>query len=180
MELQEFTPLAPADAYFGNSGISVRKQDAQHAEFVFEKVQAQKERLQEFLSWPIHINTLEDQLSFSRKADIQWAAGQAYHFQIFKEEVFAGAISIHSLNYQTRSFEFGYWVDSEYEGKGLVQESLLLLIKAMAARGWRQAIIRTNYQNIRSQTVAQKLGMTLLSQTDHFRIFSANLESAKL
>ncbi|ASD63382.1 GNAT family N-acetyltransferase [Bdellovibrio bacteriovorus] len=180
MNSAEFNPIAPADIFFGNSGVSVRKQEARHAEVVFKKVQSQKERLQEFLNWPIHINTLEDQLNFSLKTDIQWAAGHAYHFQIFKDETFAGAISIHSLNYQNRSFEFGYWVDSEYEGKGLVQESLLLLIKAMAARGWRQAIIRTNNQNIRSQNVAQKLGMTLQSETDHFRIFSATLEGAKL
>ncbi len=176
MESQEFTPLAPADTYFGNSGVSVRKQDAKHAEAVFEKVQAQKERLQEFLSWPIHVNTLEDQLSFLRKADMQWAAGQAYHFQIFKDETFAGAISIHSLNYQARSFEFGYWVDSESEGKGLITQSLQLLMTAMADKGWKQAKIRTTQQNIRSQRVAQRLGMILHSQNDHFRTFSANLE----
>ncbi|MFV8258000.1 GNAT family N-acetyltransferase [Bdellovibrio bacteriovorus] len=175
MESQEFTPLAPSDIYFGNSGVSVRKQDARHAESVFEKVQAQKERLQEFLSWPVHINTLEDQLSFSRKADMQWAAGQAYHFQIFKDEIFAGAISIHSLNYQARSFEFGYWLDSESEGNGLMTKSLQLLMTAMAERGWIQAKIRTPLQNIRSQRVAQKLGMTSDSQTEHFKTYTKPL-----
>ncbi|WP_148278816.1 GNAT family N-acetyltransferase [Bdellovibrio bacteriovorus] len=175
MKSAKFFPLPPADIHFGHSGISVRKQDARHAKIVFEKVQAQKERLQEFLSWPVQINSLKDQTNFSQKADMLWAAGQAYHFQIFKDEEFAGAISIHSLNYLARSFEFGYWVDSESEGKGLVKESLQILMMAMADRGWKQVKIRTTHRNIRSQKVAEKIGMTPDSQTEHFKTYSKAL-----
>lgn len=177
MRSPDFQPLPPANILSGNFGVSVRKQDVQHAEVVFRKVQKQKDRLQEFLSWPVHINNLEDQLNFSLKADLQWESGQAYHFQVFMGETFVGAISVHSLNYQARSFEFGYWVDSESEGKGLIQESLKLLMAAMSDKGWREAKIRTTHLNLRSQKVAEKIGMTLESKTEHFRTYSKHLTS---
>lgn len=160
--------------------ISIKRQHSNNANTVFERVQAQKLRLQEFLNWPVHINTVEDQLNFSAKAELQWKEGQAFHFQIFSENLFAGAISIHSINYSNRSFEFGYWVDSNSEGKGLVHQGLQLLMKTMADKGWKMAKIRTTHDNTRSQRVAKKIGMTEESKTEHFMTFSLSLSRSQI
>lgn len=167
---------SPVEMIEVNSTTVLQKQKSDLSLAIFEKVKQQKERLEEFLTWPVHINTLEDQMRFSDKADFQWQEGQAYHFQILENSVFAGAISIHSMNYLNRSFEFGYWVDKAFEGRGLVHQNLQALIAEMANKGWKQAKIRSSQGNIRSQKVAEKLGMNLDSRTEHFNTYSLQLK----
>lgn len=133
---------------------------------VFEKVQGQKERLQTYLAWPRHIQSIDDQRDFSKRAEKQWREGKAYHFQILQDGHFAGAISIHSLDYQNRSFEFGYWMTEEFEGKGLLNRGLKLLISSMLEKGWNKPRIKTSKDNIKSIRVAERLGMIIISQTD--------------
>lgn len=128
--------------------------------FVFQLVQEQRERLTSFLSWPSKIKTLEDQKAFSVKAVYQWDRMEALHFQIIAEDIFVGAISIHSFNWNKRSFEFGYWIDQKHEGQGHITRGVSALIKQMVDHGWQQVIITSDRSNVRSRKIAERLGMT--------------------
>lgn len=150
---------SPVSPIFENSYI--KKYSPQTESFVFSRVSQQRNRLQQYLNWPQKIKALEDQQAFSLQADSQWNNGLAFHFQIFSTDHFQGAVSIHSLNYQERSFEFGYWVDQVAEGKGFISRGLEVLMTEMKLSGWKTAKIRTISGNIKSQRVAARIGMSL-------------------
>ncbi|WP_413294843.1 GNAT family N-acetyltransferase [Bdellovibrio sp. HCB185ZH] len=144
-----------------NGQIELAKTQSLHTQLVFEKVMAQKERLAEFLSWPKKINSLADQEKFSQLAEHQWKQGKAFHFQIFSNHDFAGAISIHSMDFVQRSFSLGYWIDQASEGQGIITKSLFLIFKEMQKKGWKKAIVKTSVRNHRSSLVAERIGMTM-------------------
>jgi len=156
----------PNSRFTISPSIEIKKYDPTLNEHVFNMIQTQRERLNQFLSWPEKIKSLDDQNEFSLRAERQWLSDSAYHLQIFSDSQFSGAISIHSLNFAKRSFEFGYWIDERREGKGLVGQSLSVLIHEMNLKGWKKAIITCRSDNQRSQSMAIRMGMTLESTTE--------------
>lgn len=153
----------------------LEKQNSKTTLQVYEKIIEQKERLAAHLSWPGKIQSLKDQEEFSLRANSQWSKGQAFHFQIFYQKQFVGAISIHTLNYLDRSFEFGYWIDQNSEGKGLITQGLKLLLPEMQGKGWRKAKIRTAKENIKSRSVAERLKMEVETTSETSVMYSLGL-----
>lgn len=165
-------PTAPPNSFpIPGSKAILKKHDRTTAPLVFNRIEMQRERLKQYLSWPQNVKSLENQESFGQNAELQWFKGTAFHFQIFEGAKFQGAISIHSLNHQERSFEFGYWSDQDSEGKGYISRSLQALMKHMGNSGWKIAKIRTAHGNTKSQRVAERIGMNISKRDSSFLYF---------
>lgn len=158
--------LKPKKLLNVSTSIEIRKYDPNLSEYVFNLIQKQRERLAQYLSWPYKIRSLDAQKEFALQAEQQWQSDKAYHFQVFSDSQFSGAISIHSLNFNERSFEFGYWVDESHEGKGVIGRSLSALMNEMNHKGWKKAIITCRSDNYRSQRIAIRMGMALESTAE--------------
>ncbi|WP_168196492.1 GNAT family N-acetyltransferase [Bdellovibrio sp. NC01] len=174
--LMNLAEIKPAEL-LASEEIQVRRHNDEHNAEVLSRVLAQRPRLEKFLSWPKNIQNLDDQIRFGEKARKQWEAGEAFHYQIFYEDQFAGAVSIHSLNMPDGSYEFGYWIDEKFEGRGFIQRTLHLLMAEMKDKGWVNAKITVKESNIRSQKIPLKLEMRLISEyvrnNERFLVYSA-------
>lgn len=156
------TVLYPKEKIRISEDTLVEKSSSKMNEYIFARIQTQKERLSKYLSWPKYINSVDDQNQFTVNAMEQWETGKAFHFQIYKNDVFAGAISIHSFKPEDRSYQFGYWLDEKFEGQGLIHASLQPLIKEMKSLGWETPIISVKRENSRSYNVGARLNMKVL------------------
>lgn len=154
------TPLKMPPELIQQVGFTLQRYSAKHNRELFEIVDTERERLQEYLSWPKYIQALEDQNEFSVQASKQWEERKAFHFQIINSNQAVGGISIHTLDLNNKSFEFGYWIQSSHEGKGYIRMSLLKLIEEMRVLGWKEAFIRFDQTNTRSKAVAESISMT--------------------
>lgn len=151
--------IYPSQQITVSEQITIKKTTSVFNELVLNIIQSQRTRLSQFLNWPASINSMDDQNKFSDRALQQWQRAEAFHFQIFYENKFAGAVSLHSFDFVNRSFEFGYWVSEEFQGKGLISQSLTQLIRHMSLLGWKRALIRAKASNERSTKIADKLNM---------------------
>src|SRR5262249_51735782 len=68
------------------------------------------------------------------------------------------------INTYALSGDIGYWVDGEFEGRGIVRRSSRALISsAIDELGLTRMELRTSIGNVRSRALAERLGFTLQS-----------------
>jgi ribosomal-protein-serine acetyltransferase len=71
-----------------------------------------------------------------------------------------GAVNL-LIDARMQSAEVGYWIDADFEGRGLVTQAVTAVLDhAFGPLGLHRVELRTNPSNDRSRGVAQRLGFT--------------------
>ncbi|MGH3329419.1 MAG: GNAT family N-acetyltransferase [Streptomycetales bacterium] len=130
------------------------------AQRLFELVDAERERLRVWLSWPDGVGSAEDQRAFLRGAREDAAAGRCYHHLIRVEHDPAGFLAL-EVDGLGAVGELGYWLGSRYEGRGIVTRGVsAVLDRAFGRLGLHRVEIRVAPDNVRSRAIPQRLGFT--------------------
>lgn len=145
-----------------NNIIALYKAETLHAEPVFALINKNKLRLNPFFPWVIQIKSPQNQFEFYQAAHRLWEAKKEFHYVISFEEKIVGAISVHSINWTEGEVQFGYWVDSNYEGKGIISSAIQLLEKNLILKGVTRFVIRFHDNNHRSKKLALNLDYLLI------------------
>jgi hypothetical protein len=141
----------------------LRKHSLKIAETMFEALDSDRKRLQEFLLFVPHTKTLKDQKAFLRRAAKMWRRGELFDFGIYerKSGQFMGNIGVHTIAWHHDRCELGYWLKSAFEGYGYVTEAVTELTRICFASGLKRVEIRCSPENIRSAAVAERCGFKL-------------------
>ena len=77
-------------------------------------------------------------------------------------ETFAGLIGFKSADSTTRTIEIGYWLRSEFQGRGIMTSAVQALCRlAFEEMGMERIEIRCALGNYRSNRIPQRLGFAL-------------------
>lgn len=141
----------------------LRRHTIDLAPLIFQSVEHDRARLEKFLPWvPLlrSVNQEQEYLVRTRKA---WDEGQTFDFGIYaaNENVFIGCIGAHTIRWAHDCAEVGFWIRSEFEGRGFIAEALQTLEKELFKVGLHRIEIRCDTANTRSGNVAQRAGFTL-------------------
>ena len=80
-------------------------------------------------------------------------------FTLRSGNAFAGLIGFKSADGTTRTIEIGYWLRSEFQGKGIMTAAVRTLCEtAFAQMGMRRVEIRCGTGNLPSNRIPQRLG----------------------
>lgn len=140
--------------------ITLSKLDVYNAELIFHEIDSDRERLGMFLPWVNFMNNVEDERSYILTALRDWQEGSEFNYSIFDNahDDFIGNIGVHTISWENRRAELGYWLVAKYEGKGYISEAVLLLEKQLFSLGFHRIEIRCSSQNARSSKVPQRCG----------------------
>jgi RimJ/RimL family protein N-acetyltransferase len=98
---------------------------------------------------------------FVRGCDISYRNHQGIVFAMEKAGNFAGTIGLHSINLSDHCAEVGYWVEKSQRGSGLCTAATKTLLEfALEIMGFRRIEGLADYNNIASQRVMERAGMT--------------------
>jgi len=115
-----------------------------------------------WLMWSRSDYSSEDLTRYLIEQEAKWTAGESREYTIRFGSTVVGAVGLYRLNSPNRAPGLGYWLDSDYQGKGLVTTSVVPLID-LAFRRFEVNLIHINAatENAKSRAVATRIGMQL-------------------
>ncbi|MBF0361150.1 MAG: GNAT family N-acetyltransferase [Oligoflexia bacterium] len=140
----------------------IRKYQQKRHEEIFNIIESERKRLEEFLPWTDLIKAPEDELKFIRQSFALWKKGTTFNLMLISKDTneFVGGIGIFNIKMKSESCEIGYWLAKEYEGKGLISEAVMALENYLFEIGFYRIEIRCSKHNSRSCNIPKKLGYT--------------------
>ncbi len=142
--------------------IELRSVVEKDAEEILEIVKRNYEHLRPFLHWVTEDYSLESAQDFIRQTQKAAAENTSRTFDIIYHEKIVGVISFVKFNWTSRRTEIGYWIDKNYEGKGIITESCKILINyAFEELGMNRIEIRCAMENVKSRAIPERLNFKL-------------------
>ncbi|EDL66274.1 GNAT family N-acetyltransferase [Bacillus sp. SG-1] len=130
-----------------------------HAVQLFKLVDANRENLGKWLSFPQKTKSVADSKTFIEKSLTRFANDNGFWAGIWSGSELAGAIGFIYVDSVNRKAEIGYWLGNDFEGRGLVTRSCKCFIQH-AFEKWTLNKVEINMAsgNIQSRAVAERLG----------------------
>jgi len=133
-----------------------------NAEEVFGVVDASREHLRAWLPWVDASREAKDTRAFLEQVAGQHLRGEAATFLIRERGTLAGIVGLHNFDTVNRSYQIGYWLAKDFEGRGLITRSCEHLVTVtFEFYEMERAVIRCALGNIRSAAVPKRLGFVL-------------------
>ncbi|KOS67024.1 alanine acetyltransferase [Lysinibacillus contaminans] len=133
--------------------------DLNDAEELFALTDRSRDMLREWLLFVDNVKTVKDTERFIQDAMQQYADNNGLQAGIYYEGKLAGVIGYHQINKEHNWTSIGYWLGSDFVGKGLVTNSMRAFIDyAFNYLKVHRIEVRVAVGNIRSRTIPKILG----------------------
>jgi len=114
--------------------------------------------LAQWLPWAA-AQTPADTLGFIRRTQDQVAANDGFQTAVVCDGNIAGIVGHVGVNWQHRSTSIGYWLGTEYQGRGTMTEAVRALVDhALTIWELNRVEIRAAAENRRSRAIPERLG----------------------
>ncbi len=130
-----------------------------HAEELFELIEANREFLKQWLPWLDNNRYLQNTIDFIKITQMQYERNETVQFALVHKGKIAGIVGFHRIDWLNRATAIGYWIGEQYQGKGLVTKSCSKVLDYSFGRmGLNRIEIRCASDNIRSRAIPERLG----------------------
>ena len=141
--------------------LTLRALEPSDAEALFALVNANRAYLRQWLPWLDANQTADDSRSFIHSSAARTKDSNGFDSAICYDAQIVGIVGLNYISWENRLSGIGYWLAEPYQGKGIVtRASNAVLNYGFAALNLNRIDIRCATQNLRSQAVAQRLGLT--------------------
>jgi ribosomal-protein-serine acetyltransferase len=117
--------------------------------------------LRPWMPWAAAIPTVEESEVRVRKKQLDYLARTDLWFLVFEKEmnVLVGNSGFHRIDWEVPKVEIGYWVRTQYGGKGYMTEAVQGITNfAFDKLSVKRVEIRCDALNVRSAAIPQRLG----------------------
>jgi len=131
---------------------------------LWDAIDGSREHLAPWMPWLDDTRNPDDAEEYAIRAGARWQVREDLAVGIFERESgrVLGGSGLHRIEWPVRRFEIGYWVRQDAEGRGYVQETVMLLTRmAFDHLNARRIEIRMDTRNERSRRIPERLGFTL-------------------
>jgi ribosomal-protein-serine acetyltransferase len=136
--------------------------EERHAQVMTDLIVRNQDRLARWEPWAEHPATLDETRAYIRTALEDFVRGRQISTIIAVDHGrhFIGRCGMR-INPYAASGDIGYWIDGEYEGRGITSRAARALISSVFEElGLTRIELRTSVENKRSRAVAERLGFS--------------------
>lgn len=141
-------------------GYSLALRTTDSAPELLDLIEKNLDRLRQWEQWALAEQTLEGVRAHIGERLQMFIAGTAIPCSIYCSTELIGNIELR-LNLYNNVAELGYWIDKEFEGRGVITRACRALIEHGETLGVRRFELYTAAHNERSGAVARRLGFAL-------------------
>ncbi|REE94538.1 RimJ/RimL family protein N-acetyltransferase [Paenibacillus taihuensis] len=130
----------------------------------FEAVNASLDELKPWMKWAQNELSEYDAELGMRESHIKFLSREKLRFLVFLRSTgqFVAATSLHSIDWEVRKFEIGYWIDTRLSGNGYMLEAVRGLCEfAFNQLNARRLEIRCDTTNSKSIKIPERLQFEL-------------------
>jgi ribosomal-protein-serine acetyltransferase len=132
--------------------------EERHAEVMTALIVRNQQRLARWEPWAEQPATLDSTRTYIRSALDDFVRGRQISTIIAVGGRFVGRCGMR-INPYVGSGDIGYWIDGDYEGRGITSRAARALITAAFDEvGLSKVDLRTSVDNVRSRALAERLG----------------------
>jgi ribosomal-protein-serine acetyltransferase len=142
-----------------NENIVLKQLQEKDAAAVYQQIDVSRKSLRRFLPWVDYNTNVEHSLRFIQMMERKTEEQDAVAFGIWKGEELCGVIDLHCWDHTLQKAEVGYWLGTNYQGKGIATDATKALITfAFKKLRLNKIEIRFVLQNQKSGQIPIKLG----------------------
>lgn len=143
-------------------GAQARPFEPDESGAIFDLVLANREHLDRWLLWSNSIQAESDAAATIAKYVTRRDAGLGFNCGIWVGDRLAGGIVCRDLNPEDRNAEIGYWLGSEFTGRGLATAAATMATDYLIRiRDMHRVTMHCAGDNVRSRAIPERLGYTL-------------------
>jgi ribosomal-protein-serine acetyltransferase len=141
--------------------IELRPVDERYAEELTALVRRDIAHLKPWMPWATERYSVEDAREFIRRQIRQYAEDQGFATLVFFRGRVAGSIGYNLIDWANRKADIGYWLGSEFTGRGVMTKSCRALVEhAFGGLRLNRVEIYCAVENRRSRRIPERLGFT--------------------
>ena len=140
-------------------GIEIKLFETSEAKALYALVERNRGRLRTWLPWVDHTHSAEDVRLFVLRVLDQYHSNMGPQTGIWVDGALCGTVGCHPIDWSNRNCSIGYWLDGQYEGKGVITQCCRALLEYLFDElGLHRAEIRCGTGNQRSCAIPERLG----------------------
>ena len=141
--------------------LHLRLLEENDASEVFALVDANRERIGEWMPWVAGTRAVADSLAFIQTCTQDNQKGDHQFAIIYKEKI-VGLIGLVRTDLNNKSSSIGYWIGEDCQGLGLVTQSVKAVLNfGFDTMEFNRIVIRAQPANTRSCAIPERLGFSL-------------------
>ena len=136
---------------------------------LYDIINKDRDELAKWLPWANDMQSIDDEAQFIRYSKEH----NLFILAILNGATPVGMIDLHNIDEINHTAEIGYWLSSEYQGKGIMYNSLQSLTSyAFNFFNMEKLIIKADVSNEKSRHVAEHAGFTFQKVEEPFAIYT--------
>ena len=144
-----------------DKNISLKLFEINEAKEMLSLVNKNRSYLKKWLGWVDSTKDINDTEAFIEDSRKQFASNNGFQVGIWFDQKLIGVIGFVDIDWEDKKAEIGYWLDSDYQGKGIITRSCEDLINyAFNSLMLNRIEIYCAEKNTKSQAVPKRLGFT--------------------
>lgn len=131
----------------------------EHATEAALAVHRNLDRLSQWMPWAVENYSEEHARQWIARTREQFEKDGSFSAIILFDGRIIGSVGFHGLDVVNRHAAIGYWIDADFEGKGVVTRCCIALIDYLFdTLGLNRVQINCNIHNTRSRAIPERLG----------------------
>ncbi len=136
--------------------ILLKKRSLEQAGAVFQLIDQNREHLDSWMPWAKKTRTQKDTEEYLQNAIQEWGEAKLIDYSLYLKDsnTLIGSAGLHTIRWETKTCEVGYWLGKNFEGHGYVSEAVQLLENLAITFGFHRMYLSCDSQNQKSVNVA--------------------------